>query len=115
MEETNNLISIKNIMILEKLLLVIDSKFKYEMDFPNAFKLYEFLKTIGRITNYAFAIQEGFHDKYKDAEKLREYHIRIINSKMNLNYKEIIEYIEYINAEFKNEEFNKMVNTIKFW
>jgi len=108
-------IKVKDIMVLERLLLEIDARFKYEMNFRDAYKLHELLKEVGKITSYAFLIQDEFHEKYKDAEKLREYHIMIINSEILLNYKEIIKFIEYVDFKFKNEEFNKILNTIKFW
>ena len=108
-------IKVKDIMVLERLLLEIDARFKYEMDFPDAFKLYELLKEVGKITNYAFLIQDEYHEKFHDAEKLREYHIMVINSEILLDYDEIIKFIEYVDFKFKNEEFSNVLNTIKFW
>ena len=39
----------------------------------------------------------------------------IINSEISLNYKEIIEFIEYVASIFNNDEFNRILNNIKFW
>ncbi len=108
-------IKVKDIMVLERLLLEIDVRFKYEMNFPDAFKLYELLKEVGKITNYAFLIQDEYQEKYKDAEKLKEYHIMVMNSEMLLDSSEIIKFIEYVSFKFKDEEFDKILNSIKFW
>ena len=114
-ELTTPFITVNNLMILERLLLEIDVRFKFKMNFPDAYKLHELVEKVGKITNYVFSIQDEYHEKYKDAEKLREYHIMIINSEILLDYKEIIDFIEYVDFKFKDEEFKKILLKIKFW
>jgi len=110
-------ISISNLMILERLLLEIDVRFKYEMNFGDAYTLHKLLKEVGKITSYAFLIQDEYHKKFNDVDKLKEYHTMIMESEITLDgdYREIIKFIEYVNSKFKDEEFDKLLNNIKFW
>ena len=110
-------ITVSNLMILERLLLEIDARLKYEMNFGDAYTLYKLLKEVGRITSYAFLIQDEYHKKFNDVEKLKEYHKMIMESEIttDTDYRDIIEFIEYVSFKFKDEEFDKILNNIKFW
>ena len=110
-------ITVNNLMILERLLLEIDARLKYEMNFGDAYTLYKLLKEVGRITSYAFLIQDEYHKKFNDVEKLKEYHKMIMESEIttDTDYRDIIEFIEYVSFKFKDEEFDKILNNIKFW
>ena len=110
-------ISVSNLMILERLLLEIDARLKYEMNFGDAYTLHKLLKEVGRITSYAFLIQDEYHKKFNDVEKLKEYHKMIMESEIvtDTDYRDIIEFIEYVSFKFKDEEFDKILNNIKFW
>lgn len=109
------MIKVKELMTLERLLLEINAKFKFELNFNDAYKLYEHLKSVGRITDYAFLLQDEFHKKFNDKDKLKEYHETIINSNVEFETKDIIQFIEYVNEMIKNENFNKLIQEIKFW
>ena len=108
-------IKLSNLMVLERLLLEIDVRFKFDLEFGEAYKLHEFLRSVGKITSYAFLIQDEYHQKYKDAEKLKEYHNMVMSSYVEFNYEEVIDFIIDVNAEFKNEEFENIISEIKFW
>lgn len=108
-------IKVKDLMVLERLLLEIDTRFKFDLNFNDAYKLYELLKKVGRITSYAFLIQDEYADKIKDSSKLLEYHKMVMNSNVEYNQNETIEFIEKISESMENEEFNKILNGIKFW
>lgn len=110
-------ITISNLMILERLLLEIDARLKYEMNFGDAYTLHKLLKEVGRITSYAFLIQDEYHKKFNDVEKLKEYHKMIMESEIvtDTDYRDIIEFIEYVSFKFKDKEFDKILNNIKFW
>ena len=108
-------IKINNLMALERLLLEIDARFKFDLEFGEAYKLHEFLKSVGKITSYAFLIQDEYHQKYKDVEKLKEYHKLVMDSFVEFNYKEVIDFIIDVNGKVKNEEFENIISEIKFW
>ena len=110
-------ITVSNLMILERLLLEIDARLKYEMNFGDAYTLHKLLKEVGKITSYAFLIQDEYHNKFNDVEKLKEYHKMIMESEIttDTDYRDIIEFIEYVSFKFKDEGFDKVLNNIKFW
>lgn len=110
-------VSVSNLIKIERLLLEIDSRFKYIMNFGDAYTLHRLLEEVGKITSYAFSIQEEYNEKFNDVEKLKEYHTMIMDSMVitNTDYREIISFIEYVNFKFKDEEFDKLLNDIRFW
>ena len=109
------MIKVKELMVLERLLLEIEARFKFEMNFSDAFKLYEFLKDIGRVTNYAFYMQDEYRKKYNNNEKLKEYHNMVMDSEMEFGYTDIIKFIEHVSFEFKDSEFEDIILKNRFW
>ena len=110
-----SVIKIKDLMSLEKILLMINSKYKFELSFANAYKLYLYLMDVGKITNYFFTIQDEFHSKYGDVEKLQEYHDKILQEEIAFEYRNIIKFIKEVQGSFEDNELNKVINDIKFW
>ena len=110
-------ITVSNLMILERLLLEIDARFKYDMNFGDAYTLHKLLKEVGKITSYAFLIQDEYHKKFNDVDKLKEYHNMIMESEIvtDTDYRNIIEFIEQVSFKFKDDEFDEILNRIKFW
>ena len=108
-------IKLSNLMVLERLLLEIDVRFKFDLEFGDTYKLHEFLRSVGKITSYAFLIQDEYHQKYQDTEKLKEYHKMVMDSFVEFNYEEVIDFIVDVNEKFKNEEFQNIISEIKFW
>jgi len=110
-------ITVSNLMILERLLLEIDARLKFEMNFGDAYTLHKLLNEVGRITSYAFLIQDEYHKEFNDIEKLKEYHKMVMDSEIttDTDYRDIIEFIEYISFKFKDGEFDEILNKIKFW
>ena len=76
---------INDLMKIEKSLLEINANHKFELPFDDFITLTDMLEDIGRITNYYFYLQEGFYDKYKDNDKLKEYHKRLENDDLSYN------------------------------
>ena len=108
-------IKLKELMVLERILLEFDVKYKFELDFDDAFKLHEFLKSVGKITSYAFLIQDEYHQKYKDVEKLKEYHNRVMGDTIEFDYDDILLFIKKTLNTYGDDEFQKLVETVKFW
>lgn len=115
MKKNVTVISLKNLMILERLLLEIDERFKFELNFNMAYVLNELLEDVGKITSYAFSIQQEFHKKYNDGKKLEKYHDMVMDSSVEFNCEKVVEFIEMVDSEFKNEEFKNIVKELKFW
>lgn len=108
-------IKLKELMVLERILLEFDVKYKFELDFDDAYKLYTYLNKVGKITSYAFLIQNEFHEKYNDTEKLKEYHNKIMDSVVYFNYGDIVKFIGELNEKFKDEKIASLILNNAFW
>ena len=109
------MIKLKDLMILERILLEIETKFKFDLDFNDAYKLHEYLIKVGKITSYAFLIQDEYSKKY-DVEKLKEYHNKIFDSSVELdNEKDIIKFIEDIQEKLKDDGLDTIILNLRYW
>ena len=108
-------IKLKELMVLERILLEFDVKYKFELDFGDAYKLYSYLTKVGKLTSYAFLIQDEFHNKYNDTEKLKEYHNKVMDSTVYFNYGDIVKFIEELNEKFKDEKIGSLILNNTFW
>ena len=102
-------------MVIERILLEINSKYRFELSFNTAYKLAEFLRVIGRITNDSFLIQDEFSRKTINNDERVEYHVKILNSEVDYDWTKAASFIGEIMEELKNEDVNKLVNELKFW
>jgi hypothetical protein len=108
-------IKLKELMVLERILLEFDVKYKFELDFGDAYKLHAYLSKVGKITSYAFLIQDEFHSKYNDTEKLKEYHNKVMDSTVYFNYGDIVKFINELNEKFKDEKIGSLILNNTFW
>lgn len=102
-------------MVVERLLLEIENRFKFDMGFDDVRILYQHLKDIGRITNLFFALQEEYYDKFKDKDKLKEYHDKLLNEDINIDITDVAKFIEWIANTNLDNDFRDMVEKNKFW
>jgi hypothetical protein len=109
------MITIKNLMTLERILLEINIKYKFELFFNSAYKLYNYLIEIGRITNYSFQIQDEYYQTTKDEEKMKAFHEKVLNGEVDYDWGKAAMFIGELMEELKNDEVNEMVNKLKFW
>ena len=109
------MISLKNLMVLEKILLECDMKVKFELVFNDAYKLYTYLRDVGRITDYAFLLQGQFSKKFNDNDELKEYHDKIMESEIDFNTIEIEHFIDNVAEKTKNEEFRNIAHKYAYW
>lgn len=109
------MIKLKDLMILERFLLEIETRFKFELKFEEVVELYTFLKEVGRVTNLFFILQEQYYGVFKDKEKLKEYHDRLLNENVNMNTVKMIGLVKDVYNRFDNEEFKDIVTKNKFW
>ena len=108
-------IKVKDLMVLERLLLEIEVRFKFNLQFNDAYKLYELLKKVGKITSYAFLIQDEYSKKFNDNEGLKKYHEMVMDSEIECGSDEIMEFIDNVSEKMEDDEFNKLFWNIKFW
>lgn len=109
------MITVKNLMIIERILLEIYTKHKFELNFNIVYKLYDYLRVIGRITNYSFQIQDEYYQTTKDEEKLKAFHENVLNGEVDYDWGKAAMFIGELMEELKNDEVNEMVNKLKFW
>lgn len=109
------MITVKNLMTLERFLLEIENRFKFQLRFAEVIELYGFLKEVGKITNLFFMLQEQHAEKYKDKEALKEYHDKLINDSVNLNVTKMVEFIKDVSNRFYDEEFADIITKNQFW
>lgn len=109
------MIKLKELMILERLLLEIESRFKFELKFEEIVELYAFLKEIGRVTNLFFMLQEQHYEKFKDKDKLKGYHDTLLEGNVKMNTVKMIGFVKDVYNRFNDEEFKDIVVKNKFW
>jgi hypothetical protein len=92
-------VSIDKIMKIENILLQIEDKYKFKLEFNDLLKLKELISEIGKITELFFNIQIEFGEKYKDIELLKNYKEKLLNAKINFNVKKYIAFIDNIDKK----------------
>ena len=109
------MITVGNLMILERFLLEIENRFKFDLKLGEAVELYQYLKEIGKITNLFFLLQQEYFRKYGDKEKLEEYHNRLMNDNVKINTHKMIELVKEMSERCDDDEFKEIVAKNKFW
>lgn len=109
------MITVKNLMVLERFLLEIENRFKFQLRFAEVIELYGFLKEVGKITNLFFMLQEQYAEKYNDKEALKEYHEKLINDSVNLNVTKMVEFVKDVSNRFYDDEFADIITKNQFW
>jgi len=108
-------IKLSDLMTIERLLLEINLKFKFDLSFNDVYMLNTYLTNVGKITNFFFLIQEEFYKKYNDADKLKEYHDKLMGDSVEFDCDGIIKFIERILNSYGDHNFYELVEKIKFW
>ena len=108
-------ISIKTLMTIERILLEIETKFKFSIMFGDAYNLHRYLIEVGKVTSYAFLIQDEFNEKYHDTEKLKEYHEMVMESYVDFDFEEIVKFIDEIQSQIGDEKLNTLIDSLRFW
>ena len=96
------MITVKNLMEVEKQLLTIEnSDKKFELDLNGLLKLKKYEKQVGEITDLFFKSQVEYANKIikdENYEKLlTEYHGKLENSEIDFDLSEINDFINKIN------------------
>ena len=109
------MITVEKLMIVERFLLEIENRFKFELSFENVRVLYEYLKTVGRVTNLFFQLQEQYYNKFKDKDRLKEYHDKLMKEEAHLDVSKMLRFIDDIVGTTDDDDFKNIVAKNKFW
>ena len=109
------MITVKNLMILDRLLLEIESRFKFQLRFAEVIELNGFIEEIGKVTDLFFTLQEEHYRKFSDNDALSEYHEKLMNDKVKMDTSKIIAFVKDISNRFYDEEFADIITKNQFW
>jgi hypothetical protein len=109
------MVTINELMTIERFLLEIENRFKFDLSFDKTLKLYKLLKEIGRITNFFFLLQDEYYKKFNDSEKLKEYRNKLSGDRFEFDTDESIKFIDEIYDTTNDEEFKNIVLKNRFW
>lgn len=87
------MVNVLKLIDAETILLEIDSKYKYELEFNDMYLLHKYLNEIGDITSYFFGIQNEYYEDVKDNDKLTAFHDKLINEGVEYDYQSLISFI----------------------
>ena len=108
-------IYITEAMTVEKLLLEIDSRFKFDLSFNDELKLYNYLKEIGNLTNFFFYIQDEFSRRYPDKEKVKAYNRKLMSEEIEFDLSGAEDFIDRMFEETDDKDFKDIVLKNRFW
>ena len=109
------MIKVKDLMALERLLLEIDNRFKFQLRFSEVIELNEFLEEIGKITDLFFSLQDEHFRKFGDSDALTEYHEKLMEEEVKVNTHRMIGLVNDVCNRFVDDEFAEIVLKNKFW
>ena len=109
------MITVKDLITLERFLLEINSRFKFQLKFAEIIELNKFIEEVGNITNLFFTLQEEHYRKFGDNDSLAEYHDKLMNDNVKINVSKMIEFVKDIFNRFGDEEFGEIVIKNQFW
>ncbi len=106
-------IKIHQLIVLERILMEIEDRYKFDMLFSTAYSVMEWLKTIGKITDYAIMIQEEYQKATNDIEGLKAYHKKVMEDEIELGIVDNV--ISFIDEISKGKDIEKIIQEVKFW
>jgi len=109
------LVTVNELMTIERFLLEIDARLKFTLSFSDACKLYDYLKNVGRITNIYFELLEEFYRKYPDKDKVNGYKNKISGDKLEFNIEEVQKFVDDVFDTTEDEEFKNIVLKNRYW
>ena len=109
------MIALKDLITLERFLLEINSRFKFQLKFAEVIELNNFIEEVSNITNLFFTLQEEYYRKFGDNDSLAEYHDKLMNEKVKINTSKMIAFVKGVFNRFADDEFGKIVIKNKFW
>lgn len=100
------IVTIKDVIKIEKTLLEIEERYKFVLDFNDVVTLNKLIKEIGEITELFFNLQIEYGEKYQDAKLLSEYKDKISNNKFELDTQKYINFFTLVELKTKKSDVN---------
>lgn len=109
------LVTVNELMTIERFLLEINVRFKFTLSFSDVCKLYDYLKSVGKITNIYFETLDEFYRKHPDKEKVNEYRNKISGDKIEFNIDDVQRFIDDVFSTTEDDEFKNIVLKNRYW
>lgn len=100
------IVTIKDVIKIEKTLLEIEERYKFVLDFNDVVTLNKLIKEIGEITELFFNLQIEYGEKYQDSKLLSEYKDKLSNNNFELNVKKYINFLTLVELKTKKDNTN---------
>ncbi len=115
-------VKLEMIINIEDILLQIEEKYLFELDFGHIVKLNKYLEEIGKITNIYFELLEKYNkyimnldiDVEKKAEKLKNYNIKINNNYIEYDLMPSFIFIKEVLLIISDTELNEKIKLFSF-
>ena len=102
------MIKVNYLMDIERILLEINDKYKFDLPFNEQYQVHYFLKIIGDITDYFFEIQNTFYGEIKNQDELQNYHDKMMNEEIEFDTTNVLKLIDKLLEEINDEELKKL-------
>jgi hypothetical protein len=107
--------TVNELMTLERLLLEIDLRGKFELSLRDAIYLSQYIDEIGEMTAIYFELQNEFFKKYNDTDKLNEYHRKLSADEVDYDTRKVKKFINDVFSKTKSEDLKKIIRQNRYW
>ena len=114
-QSLNYMTNIEELMKVERILIEINLKEKFNLSFGEVIELENLLRDIGRMTNMFFLLQEEFYKKEGDKDKLKEYHEKLQNDTIRYNLSDAKIFIDGALDKIQSEDVKNIIKPLMFW
>jgi len=92
---------IEDLISIEKQLLEIENKHKFDVTLDELIELEEYTKRVGEITSIYFNVQFEFSRKFDDEKKLQKYHDKLVDCELTFDCAPIMNFIGSIKNKYE--------------
>lgn len=100
------IVTIKDVIKIEKTLLEIEERYKFVLDFNDVVTLNKLIKEIGEITELFFNLQIEYGEKYQDSKLLSDYKDKLSKDKFELDEQKYINFLTLVELKTKKSIAN---------
>lgn len=94
------MVKIENLISIEKQLLEIEDKHKFDITLDELIRLEEYTNKVGNITSIYFNVQFEFSRKFDDENKLQKFHDKLTECELTFDCESILNFIAMIKAKY---------------
>lgn len=103
------MVTVKEIMDVEKSLLELDSKYRYTYSFDELVRSERYIKEIGEITDIFFSVQNDYKHTLNNndddfEQKLIAYNNKLLTDEINIDLAPYLDFINHIKEKTTNGE-----------